>query len=130
MNILPDTSIWVDYLNGADASLVDRMDRSLDRESVFVCGPVMAELLVGTSPEDRDDLWLAVGSLPWVDLDQVAWRAIGELGHALRQLGASVPLVDVAIAVAALNGEAELWTRDTDFIRIRDAAPDLVLHSG
>jgi predicted nucleic acid-binding protein len=130
VNILPDTSVWVDYLNGVDASLVDQMDRSLDLESVFVCGPVMAELLVGTSPDDRDDLWLAVGSLPWVDLDQVAWREVGELGHALKQLGTSVPLVDVAIAVAALDGEAELWTRDTDFIRIQGAAPDLVLHSG
>jgi predicted nucleic acid-binding protein len=130
VNILPDTSVWVDYLNGADASLVDQLDGSLDRESVFVCGPVMAELLVGTAPEDREDLWLAVGSLPWVDLDQVAWREVGELGYTLRQLGTSVPLVDVAIAVAALNGEAELWTRDSDFTRIQVAAPDLVLHSG
>jgi predicted nucleic acid-binding protein len=129
VNILPDTSIWVDYLNGSDASLVDELDRYLDRESVFVCGPVMAELLVGTAPEDRDELWLAVGSLPWIDLDQVAWRETGELGHALRRLGTSVPLVDVAIAVAALNGEADLWTRDADFARIRDAAPNLVLHA-
>ncbi len=97
-------------------------------ESVFVCGPVMAELLVGTAPEDREDLWLAVGSLPWIDLDQVAWREIGELGHALRRLETSVPMLDVAIAVAALRGEAELWTQDADFVRIQGAAPDLVLH--
>ncbi len=130
MNILPDTSIWVDYLNGSDVSLVDGLDGYLDGESVLVCGPIMAELLVGTMPEDRDELWLAVGSLPWIDLDQVAWREIGELGHALRRLGASVPLLDVAIAVAALRAEAELWTRDADFVRIQRAAPDLVLHNG
>ena len=129
MNILPDTSVWVDYLNGSNPTLVEELDRYLDRESVFVCGPVMAELLVGTSPEDRDDLWLAVGSLPWVDLDQVAWREVGELGYALRRLGTSVPLVDVAIAVAALSSEAELWTRDTDFARIQGAAPNLSLHA-
>jgi len=38
VNILPDTSIWVGYLNGSDASVVGALDRFLDHESVFVCG--------------------------------------------------------------------------------------------
>jgi predicted nucleic acid-binding protein len=46
----------------------------------------------------------------------------------LRRAGTSVPLTDVAIAVAATVAEAELWTRDQDFERIRTALPALELH--
>jgi predicted nucleic acid-binding protein len=34
----------------------------------------------------------------------------------------------VAIAVAAAGAEAELWTRDQDFERIRTVLPHLELH--
>lgn len=128
MNLLPDTSIWIDYLRGRDSATVAEMDRYLERESVFTCGPVMAELLAGTAPDRRDDLWLAIGSLPWADIDQPAWRSVGEVANDLRRAGVSVPFTDVAIAVAAAKVEARLWTNDRDFERIQERLPDLELH--
>ena len=129
MRLLPDASVWVDYLRGRDAAVVDELDGHLERESVFMCGPVIAELLAGTAVERREDLWLALGSLPWSDLDQLAWQQIGELAFELRRRGTPVPIIDIAIAVSALNVEAELWTRDADFQRIREALPALNLHT-
>jgi predicted nucleic acid-binding protein len=128
VNLLPDTSIWIDYLRGRDESTVVELDRHLERESVFTCGPVIAELLAGTEPDRRDDLWLAIGSLPWADIDQPAWRSIGHVANELRRIGVSVPLTDVEIAVAAAHADARLWTNDRDFDRIQEVLPALELH--
>lgn len=128
MRLLPDTSIWVDYLRERDAATLEEMEHHLESESVMVCGPVIAELLAGTAPDDQEQLWLSIGSLPWADIDQRGWHAIGEVASKLRRAGISVPLTDVAIAVAAAVAEAELWTTDQDFERIRAALPTLQLH--
>ena len=127
MKLLVDTSIWVDYLRGGDARLGDELDGYLDQESVLMCGPVIAEVLAGTAPEQREETWLALGNLPWAELDQLAWRQVGEVVYELRRRGVSLPLTDVVISVAAMNAEAEVWTRDEDFSRIREALPDLRL---
>ena len=68
-------------------------------------------------------------ALPWAELDRAAWRRIGEVGRDLRASGASVPLTDLAIAVAAVSAGASVWTRDEDFERIRSALPELDLVS-
>ena len=128
MRLLPDTSVWVDYLRDRDEATVAELDRHLERESVFVCGPVLAELIAGTAPQQRDELWLAIGSLPWAAIDQPEWRSVGEVANELRCAGTSVPLTDVVIAVAATNADAELWTRDHDFERIQTVLPSLQLH--
>jgi predicted nucleic acid-binding protein len=128
VKLLPDTSIWVEYLRGTDPGATSELDVQLDRESVLVCGPVVAELLAGTATEHREDLWLVLGSLPWADLDRPAWRQVGEVASDLRRRGSAVPLTDVEIAVAAARSGAELWTRDRDFERIAQVLPSLELH--
>jgi predicted nucleic acid-binding protein len=90
-------------------------------------GPELAELLAGAPPDRRQDLFLALGSLPWAELDHAAWRQVGEVANDLRRSGASVPLTDVVIAVASTRARARLWTRDRDFERIRRALPTLEL---
>lgn len=127
MTVLPDTSVWVDYLRAGTEGPAARLDELLEAESVVVCGPVLAELLAGTPSERRNDLWHALEALPWAELDRAAWRRIGEAAHELRAVGLSVPLTDLAIAVAAVSAGASLWTRDEDFRRISSALPELEL---
>lgn len=124
MTVLADTSIWVEYLRGDRAEL----DALLDDGSVVVCGPVLAELLKGTEPTERSELWGSIGTLPWADLDRLGWRIVGEAAGDLRRLGVSVPLTDVAIAAAAIRADAALWTRDLDFDRVRMVLPGLQLY--
>lgn len=127
MKVLPDTSVWVDYLRSGAAGPAGALDELLAGGSVLVCGPVLAELLAGAAPEHREGLWLALGSLPWAELDHGAWRRVGELAYQLRRGGISVALTDLVIAVACVRAEATLWTRDRDFERVRDVLPELRL---
>ena len=66
----------------------------------------------------REEVWLALGSLPFVELGRDEWTRAGELAHELRSRGAAVPLIDLLIAMAAVRADASLWTRDTDFERV------------
>jgi predicted nucleic acid-binding protein len=128
VRIVADTSIWVDFLRGNEPAEGTSLDTHLERESVLMCGPVVAELLTGTAPEHREDLWLVLGSLPWADLDRPAWRQVGEVACDLRRRGTQISLTDVAIAVAAIRANAGLWTLDRDFELIREVLPSLELH--
>lgn len=127
MTILPDTSIWIDYFRGTEPAATE-LDRLLADEPPALCGPILAELVAGLATDQRDDVWLALSSLTFVELGRDAWTQAGELAHELRRRGASVPLLDLLIAVAAVRADAALWTRDTDFERISDVLPDLQLH--
>jgi predicted nucleic acid-binding protein len=125
--VLPDTSVWVDYLRSGTDGPAAALDELLARESAVVCGPVLAELLAGTPAGQRDALWHALEALPWADLDRVAWRRVGEVAQELRASGESVPLTDLAIAVAAVGAGAAVWTRDQDFERVRSVLSELEL---
>jgi predicted nucleic acid-binding protein len=127
LTVLPDTSIWVDYLRTGTAGSATALDDLLAQESVVVCGPVLGELLAGTPSERREELWHALEALSWAELDRSAWRRVGEVAHDLRAAGLSVPLTDLAIAVAAVSAGASVWTRDDDFERIRSVLPELEL---
>ena len=126
MTVLPDTSVWVDYFRGTEPEAT-ALDRLIADEAPFICGPIVAELLAGASPTRRDDLWLALASLPFVELGRDAWAEAGDLAHDLRSRGEGVPLLDVLIGVAAVRADAMLWTRDRDFERVLGVLPDLQL---
>lgn len=128
MTVLPDTSIWVDYLRRGSGELSNRLDQELRRESVVTCGPVLAELLKGTPPEHRESLWSSVGTTHWIELDRQGWRDVGEVAYDLRRRGATVPLVDVVIATSAVSADTEVWTTDSDFERIQEVLPRLRLY--
>lgn len=121
--ILPDTSVWVAQLRRR--ALVD-LEPLLEQGEVMVCGPVVAELLAGTSDGDRDRLATQLRALPWARLDDDAWLACGRVAARLRAAGTPVALTDVTIAVASL-GRATLWTADRDFERIAAVEPALDL---
>lgn len=128
MSVLADTSIWVDYLRRGANGPAGQLDGLLQRGSVMVCGPVLAELLAGTPLDRHDDLWLALGGLPWAELDHEGWRLAGRIASSLRRTGTSAPLTDVLIATACIRSGSSLWTRDADFERIRSVVPELRLH--
>jgi predicted nucleic acid-binding protein len=90
-----------------------------------VCGPVVAELLAGTAAARRTELWALLSGLPWAPLGSEEWRRVGEVAAALRDRGASVPLTDIQIGVAAAGAGARLWSRDSDFVRIGSVLPEL-----
>ncbi|MGC2190839.1 MAG: PIN domain-containing protein [Candidatus Dormiibacterota bacterium] len=125
MTVLPDTSVWVTFLRDGSAGRAAALDGLLASHEVVVCGPVVAELLAGARSVQRSELRAALITLPWVDLGRREWQQVGELAARLRELGDSVPLTDLEIAVAAGSGGALLWSWDSDFERVRAVLPEL-----
>ena len=125
MTVLADTSIWVEYLRRGKESKAARLDDLLVAGDVVACGPVVAELLAGAKSPDRGRLWLLLTGLPWADVGPVQWQSVGEAAARLREHGETVALTDVEIAVAAVESSSRLWTRDSDFRRVRRALPAL-----
>ena len=116
--VLPDTSIWVAYLRAGAAGITRELDAALERREVLACGPVVAELVAGARPHDRQTLLASLGGLPWAELDRRAWQSVGLLAAALHDRGEVLPLADLEIAVAAHTARAALWTGDRHFERL------------
>ena len=125
MNVLPDTSVWVDYLRHAQHGSAWPLDILLASGAVVVCGPVMAEILAGARQPTRAHVWSLFQALPWTPLGRNEWYRIGEVAAALRERGMTVPLTDVEIAVSAVAAPAALWSGDTDFERVAQVLPEL-----
>ena len=127
--ILPDTSVWVEYLRRGEKGRAAQVGELVSRHELVTCGPVAAELLVGTSRQDRQRVAHVLQGLAWVELRRAEWLRVGELGAELRAHGKTVPLTDVEIAVAALRVQASVWTGDSDFERIAEVVGDLELRT-
>jgi predicted nucleic acid-binding protein len=104
------------------------MAHLLDRGEVSTCGPVAAEVLAGLEGETADRMWTTLCSLPWVETGASLWREVGHVARQLRREGQTLPLTDLAIAVAAARAEHSLWSFDSGFERIRAALPELDLY--
>jgi len=92
---------------------------------VVVCGQVVAELLAGTPPSGRAELWMLMTGLSWLELRHDGWRRVGEPEGDLLGRGHRIPLTAVAIAVTAVDGRASLWSRDTRFALVAELLPEL-----
>lgn len=125
MTVLVDSSIWVDFLKLGGRGPGAPLATLLTRHEVVVCGQVVAELLAGTPPDGRAELWMLMAGLPWLELRHDGWRRVGELEGDLLARGYRIPLTDVAIAVTAVDGRARLWSRDTHFAQVAELLPEL-----
>jgi predicted nucleic acid-binding protein len=131
--ILPDTSVWIEYLRAADstpnpsgsASPADALDASIQQAATVTCGPVVAELLAGARGTQHEELTRQLLAQPWIDLTHSHWLTVGHTAAKLREEGQTTPLIDIQIAVCAVVAEAELWTLDHDFERIATALDGL-----
>jgi predicted nucleic acid-binding protein len=130
--ILPDTSVWIDYLRatpssrtGLSASPAEELDTLIQDEQIVICGPIIAELMAGARGRQRDELAQQLGAHPWIDIKHADWLAVGHAAATLQERGQMTPLIDIQIAVCAISAKAELWTLDRDFERIAENLDDL-----
>jgi len=126
--VLPDTSVWVDFSRRGGRGQAAPLRELLDAGEVATCGPVAAELLAGAEGEVTERMWETLASLPWAELGPAAWREVGTTAGRLRRTGATLPLTDLAIAVAATRDGHAVWSFDADFERIRPALDGFELY--
>lgn len=121
--------MWVDFARRGEKGRAAALRGLLERGDVAICGPVAAELLAGAEGEIAERISATLKSLPWADLDQAGWHDVGAVARRLRGKGQTLPLTDLAIAVAAAQAGHVLWSFDSDFERIQPFVDGLEIYA-
>jgi predicted nucleic acid-binding protein len=122
-DVLADTSAWVAFLRGEKAA-VQRIDPLLVEGRVAIARAVYAEVLSGTAL--RADFELLGGlleGLEWLPEPANVWERVAEARFTLARRGFQAAILDLIIALCALEANHTLLTRDRDFTRIQTVLP-------
>jgi predicted nucleic acid-binding protein len=114
--ILPDTCAWIDYFRPEETLLGERLEKALVAEVVYICGPVLYELVQGAkSDKEQASLTSALGALPYLEITEALWIKAGQLSAVLRKTGKTIPLSDILIATLAIDHSLAVMTVDEHF---------------
>jgi predicted nucleic acid-binding protein len=116
--IVVDTSVWIDYFNGAPAPQADLLDALLGERLLAVGDLILAELLQGFASEP--DARRALRLLEPLEFLEMAGREVAIQSAAnyrlLRRRGATVrKTMDMLIGTYCLMHGHELLHNDRDF---------------
>ena len=119
LQVLIDTSIWIEYFRGKDQKLVESVRNLIRTRRATLCGVVLSELLAGVrTKKNRDTLKQTLDALEYAEVSRNTWILAGELSGNLNHQGISIPLTDLILAALALENDLELFTLDSHFERI------------
>jgi predicted nucleic acid-binding protein len=114
--ILPDTCAWIDYFRPGGGALGRYVERAIASYAVYVCGPVLYELVQGArSEKERASLTGALGGLPYLEMTEALWITAGQRSATLRKAGKTIPLSDILIATFAIEHNLAIMTVDEHF---------------
>ncbi len=130
---LVDTSVWVDFLRGAQAPHVGTLAELLAGEEIVGTAPIiLQEVLQGADSEKRFDKWRRyfAGLRCYVPSDPVRTHvAAARLYQICRRAGKTPRSSnDCLIARIAIEHGLYLLQNDRDFDAIASAVPELRLH--
>jgi len=125
MIFLPDTNVWIRFLNHRE-SLVKKRFLSTDPATIWLCSIVKAELFFGAMKSSRirenltllDELFENFESFSFED---DAAKKYGEIRSVLARQGTPIGPNDLMIAAIAAVHDAVLITHNTrEFMRVTD----------
>lgn len=116
--ILVDSSVWIDYFNGAATPQTDKLDQLLGNEFLAIGDLILVEVLQGFSDDaDFEQAHALLAPLEFVRLGgaEIAVQAARNF-RKLRRLGVTVrKTIDTVIATWCIENGCELLYRDRDF---------------
>lgn len=117
MNVVVDTSVWIDFFAGKASAALE----SALQDGVVVLPPiVIAELLSGVhKPRQVQKLEAFLSELPVHPTPREHWNAVGRMRRLLQQRGVSMSTPDAHVAQSALDLGALLLTRDRVFSTVQ-----------
>lgn len=116
--VVVDTTVWIDYLRGAQNPETDWLDQELGRQRLALTDIIFCEVLQGLSDDDVakevEDLLrrfeiLETGGLELARATARNYRALRRRGHTVRKT------IDCLIATFCISGGHSLLHRDRDF---------------
>ncbi|MGI8783732.1 MAG: type II toxin-antitoxin system VapC family toxin [Acidobacteriota bacterium] len=129
--VLVDTSVWVDFLTGAESAQRHELHRLIDGgKPVILTGLIVMEILQGIRRDKHFDAVRTQLSLyPIVEPSMATYFQAASLYRKCRKQGITVRSpIDCLISVIAVESGATLLHKDRDFTAISRVFP-LKLHS-
>lgn len=130
--LLVDSSVWIDWLRGADTDAVRFIQEREAHEELALTQMIYLEVLQGVSSERQFATTRRVLSAQTMlqPLDPLeTFEAAAQLYRRARQQGFIIrKSTDCLIAAVALEQEAMLVHNDRDFLALAQVAPQLLIY--
>ena len=118
--IAADTSTWIAYLQGEQASDTNLLDRALADRQVVMNPIVLTELL--SDPKLDPAVARTLAAVPLLEIEEGFWNRAGLLRAQVLAKKRKARLGDALIAQSCLDRNVTLITRDRDFQAFSSAA--------
>ena len=114
MNVLIDSSVWIDYFRG-DEAIADRVDALISENAIVCCDIILAELLPALLHRKEHRLAALLQEIErqplTIDWDAVIVMQTLCLKHGINKVG----IPDLLIAQYAMQQGYTLFSRDAHF---------------
>lgn len=121
MNVLVDSSIWIDYFRGSESDA--KLDFLIEENLVVVNDLILAELIPALHFRKQNNLIALMREIACppllLDWDDLIQMQIACLKHGINKIG----IPDLIVAQHAIQHHLELYTRDKHFTLIAQHAP-------
>lgn len=123
--IVVDSSVWIDYLRGADSPQAERLDILIGQKSLIVGDVILCEVLLGVSSEREaqivENALRQFELVPMLGVEQALQAAA--LYRTLRSKGITIrKTVDLIIGAWCIAHGARLLHKDRDFALLEQYA--------
>ncbi len=116
MNVVVDTSVWVDFFRGMP---VPALEEALKEARVYITPVVVAELISGIKSKKEEQALLDVlTNLPLTDNSLEHWIEVGKLRQRCLKKGIALSTPDAHIAQSSYATSGLLMTKDKIFSKI------------
>lgn len=118
--VLIDTSGWICFFaRRGYEDMKEAISVLLDEDRVAIAGPILVELFQGARDvEEKRNIQDYAKGLHWLQIIDEHWHKSGELIFQLRRKGVTSSIIDVLIAVLAMDYQCALLHKDSDFDHI------------
>ena len=118
--VLIDTSGWICFFaRRGYEDMKKAISILLDEDRVAIAGPILVELIQGARDiEEKQNIKDYAKGLYWLQITDEHWYKSAELILQLRRKGVTSSIVDVLIAVVAMDYQCTLLHKDSDFDHI------------
>jgi predicted nucleic acid-binding protein len=125
--ILVDTSAWIEFFRRKESSISLRLGEYLKLNQACYTGPIAVELYQGAKTnKEVEVIDQLLQTIYYVDISRSHYHHAGQLSHKAARSGKIFSIVDLILAVVAVDEDLKLLSLDTHFKEISHFCPLLL----